>query len=619
MGAGAPGAVEFDKGIVTEAPNLRNWSRVPMREILERALGVPAIVENDVNLAILGERWRGAAKGHHTCVYITVGTGIGAGIIVGRRAPPRPPLHGRGDRLHVHGPAVHRLGRRPAAWSRWPASRPWPSARPAPRGATPQVVADLLEAAGNGDRAARKAVTEAAILIGMAVANLAVVVDPSLIVVAGAMVTQSELLVQEVRRVVSRVVPASPRDRGLRAGQGGAALGLPAGGGQRGPRAPAPPAPADRAFREGRPDWRDEARGRDPRRRRLRGDAPGLGPREPPAAATVQERLGHPATARLLVIHADDLGMAHSVNRATFEALRARLGHLREHPGPLSVVPGGGPLRARPSRGRPRHPPRPEQRVDDVPVGPGEPAGRVRSLLDPDGYFPLLETTVAERALPEEAERELRAQVERARAAGVRITHLDSHMGALYGTAGLLDVYRRLAGEYRVPLRWDARSPSPREGSMPRRGDPHRPRAGRGPGRGPQRLARRLREDAGAAAAGVYEMVVHLAYSRRGDVGRHRGPSGLGRRLAPLRPGPRPQPRVPRVPARPGLRARGLEGPGPRPGAERPQRGCSTSTTRLAFTFSSRLVVPSGQRTSTASACVARPGRSGARMSSCER
>src|SRR5688500_12253457 len=63
VGSGAPGAVEFDQGIVTEAPNLRSWSRVPMRAILERALRVPTIVEHDVNLAILGERWRGAAEG----------------------------------------------------------------------------------------------------------------------------------------------------------------------------------------------------------------------------------------------------------------------------------------------------------------------------------------------------------------------------------------------------------------------------------------------------------------------------------------------------------------------------------------------------------------------------
>ena len=210
VGAGAPGAVEFEKGIVTEAPNLRNWTRVPMREVLERALGVPTIVENDVNLAILGERWRGAAKGHHTCVYITAGTGIGAGIIVD------DVLH-RGHHFmageiafmcmgseYIDSGAVRcleSLASLKALAERSPRARKLDPA---------QAVSDLLQSAGNGDRAARKAVEEAAVLIGMAVANLAVVVDPSLIVLAGAMMTQSELLVHEVRRVVARVVPASP-------------------------------------------------------------------------------------------------------------------------------------------------------------------------------------------------------------------------------------------------------------------------------------------------------------------------------------------------------------------------------------------------------------------------
>jgi len=210
VGAGAPGAVEFDRGIVTEAPNLRNWSRVPMREILERALGVPTIVENDVNLAILGERWRGAAKGHHTCVYITAGTGIGAGIIVDDA------LH-RGHHFMAGEIAFMCMG---AEYIDAGAVRCLESlaslkalAERSPRrarGDPAHAVSDLLQSAGNGDRAARKAVEEAAVLIGMAVANLAVVVDPSLIVLAGAMMTQSELLVQEVRRVVARVVPAGP-------------------------------------------------------------------------------------------------------------------------------------------------------------------------------------------------------------------------------------------------------------------------------------------------------------------------------------------------------------------------------------------------------------------------
>ena len=210
VGAGAPGAVEFEKGIVTEAPNLRNWTRVPMREVLERALGVPTIVENDVNLAILGERWRGAAKGHHTCVYITAGTGIGAGIIVD------DVLH-RGHHFMAGEIAFMCMGAEyidagmvrcleSLASLKALAERSPRSAHRDPA----HAVSDMLQAAGNGDRAARKAVEEAAVLIGMAVANLAVVVDPSLIVLAGAMMTQSELLVHEVRRVVGRVVPASP-------------------------------------------------------------------------------------------------------------------------------------------------------------------------------------------------------------------------------------------------------------------------------------------------------------------------------------------------------------------------------------------------------------------------
>jgi predicted NBD/HSP70 family sugar kinase len=210
VGAGAPGAVEFDRGIVTEAPNLRNWARVPMREILEGALGVPTIVENDVNLAILGERWRGAAKGHHTCVYITVGTGIGAGIIVD------DVLH-RGHHFMAGEIAFMCMGAEyidagmvrcleSLASLKALAERSPRRARLDPA----HAVSDMLQAAGNGDRVARKAVEEAAVLIGMAVANLAVVVDPSLIVLAGAMMTQSELLVHEVRRVVDRVVPAGP-------------------------------------------------------------------------------------------------------------------------------------------------------------------------------------------------------------------------------------------------------------------------------------------------------------------------------------------------------------------------------------------------------------------------
>jgi predicted glycoside hydrolase/deacetylase ChbG (UPF0249 family) len=175
-------------------------------------------------------------------------------------------------------------------------------------------------------------------------------------------------------------------------------------------------------------------------------------PAAPPASASIPERLGYPPGSRLLVIHADDLGMAHSVNRATFEALEkgwitsssilvpcpwfpevARWA--RTHPDAdlgihLALTSEWTSLRWRPLR------------------GPSE----VPTLLDEDGYLPLTETTAAARASAPEAEKELRAQIDRAKAAGIRLSHLDSHMGTLFQNAALFDVYRRLGAAYGLPL-----------------------------------------------------------------------------------------------------------------------------------------------------------------------
>jgi glucokinase len=213
VGAGAPGAVERDRGVVALAPNLgvQGWSQVPMRDLLERALGVPAVVENDVNLAILGERWRGAAQGHQTCVYITLGTGIGAGIVVDGVLHRGHHFMAGEIAFMCMGPqyvetraerCLETLASLKAVAARWPrAARADPAT----------WVAELFQAASDGDTRARKVVDETALLIGMAVANLAVVVDPSLIVLAGALIVQGEPLLHEVRRIVSRMVPTAPQ------------------------------------------------------------------------------------------------------------------------------------------------------------------------------------------------------------------------------------------------------------------------------------------------------------------------------------------------------------------------------------------------------------------------
>lgn len=211
VGAGAPGAVDRERGtVVALAPNLKGWSNVPMAAMLKRSLGAPVVVENDVNLAILGERWRGAARGHDTCAFITVGTGIGAGIVV------EGALH-RGHHfvageigLMCMGPqfvnaefgprgCLESLAGLKAVAARWPGK-----ARSDPE----RWVAELCEAAERGDRRADKALGETARLIGIAVANLSLVLDPSLVVLGGTLITQGEPLVEQVRRIVGRIVPA---------------------------------------------------------------------------------------------------------------------------------------------------------------------------------------------------------------------------------------------------------------------------------------------------------------------------------------------------------------------------------------------------------------------------
>jgi glucokinase len=82
IAAGAPGPTNVDDGIVVATSHLMGWRNVPFRALLEKALHVPAAVENDVNLAALGEGWLGAAKDVGDFVFVGIGTGVGAGIVL---------------------------------------------------------------------------------------------------------------------------------------------------------------------------------------------------------------------------------------------------------------------------------------------------------------------------------------------------------------------------------------------------------------------------------------------------------------------------------------------------------------------------------------------------------
>jgi len=83
LAIGVPGPVDSGQGVVEGAPNLPGWARVPVRDRLERMLGCRCLIEHDANLGALAEHRRGTGRGTQDFVYVTVSTGIGAGLILG--------------------------------------------------------------------------------------------------------------------------------------------------------------------------------------------------------------------------------------------------------------------------------------------------------------------------------------------------------------------------------------------------------------------------------------------------------------------------------------------------------------------------------------------------------
>jgi glucokinase len=85
IGIGVPGIIDMDAGVLRESPNLPGWEDYPVRDEIERRLGTKVILENDANSAALGEKWLGAARDHDDMLMLTLGTGVGGGIVLGGR------------------------------------------------------------------------------------------------------------------------------------------------------------------------------------------------------------------------------------------------------------------------------------------------------------------------------------------------------------------------------------------------------------------------------------------------------------------------------------------------------------------------------------------------------
>ncbi|HEU4996451.1 MAG TPA: polysaccharide deacetylase family protein [Gemmatimonadaceae bacterium] len=232
-------------------------------------------------------------------------------------------------------------------------------------------------------------------------------------------------------------------------------------------------------------------------------------------ARTIQERLGYPGSAKLLILHADDVGMSHSVNRASLEALEK--GWITSA-SILVVSPWFAEVatwaRKNPNADLGIHLAL-NSEWTTLRWGPISGRSEVPSLLASDGYLPL-STDSVHRTNPREVERELRAQIDMARRAGVDITHLDSHMGALFRAEAPFNVYLGLGESHRLPVLLE------RDGQFARAAPEWRLRTRpvalvdrvlqMGPGVSKEQWVQSYKNMLAPLGPGVYELILHLAH-----------------------------------------------------------------------------------------------------------
>jgi predicted NBD/HSP70 family sugar kinase len=210
---GSPGVFEPSRGQVALAHNLPGWGRHGLVEAVRRELGTNVAIENDVNLATIGERWNGIGKDVANFVYLHVGTGVGMGLVLNGElyrgavgaageigylplaaADPHDPANRRRGALESAVGAAgviataKRLGVRPPL--------------------TPKAV---FAAARRGDERAGRVVQAVAEGIALAIAAIVPVVDPELVVLAGGIGRNGDLLLEPIERELRTLSPFAPR------------------------------------------------------------------------------------------------------------------------------------------------------------------------------------------------------------------------------------------------------------------------------------------------------------------------------------------------------------------------------------------------------------------------
>jgi glucokinase len=238
VGLGAPGPLDYERGVLRFAPNLPGWVNIPLRDRLAAVVDVPAYVANDADMAALAEHRFGSGRDVRHMLYMTISTGIGGGMIfsdrlftggcglggeVGHMAvDPSGPKCTCGNvgclEVLASGTAIARRARQRLARGEASILTDWVE------GDLSKITAKEVGQAGQaGDALAVSVYREAGRYIGTAIVSLMYMLDPSLFVLGGSVTKAGDLLFDPIRETVEDRAPKAYRDhsRVVRAELGG--------------------------------------------------------------------------------------------------------------------------------------------------------------------------------------------------------------------------------------------------------------------------------------------------------------------------------------------------------------------------------------------------------------
>ena len=210
VGIGVPGAVS--KGVVNRCVNL-GWGVVPIEEELSRLTGLPAKASNDANVAALGEYWMGGGQGSENVVFITLGTGVGGGIIVDGRI-----VSGLGGAGGEPGHSLLVLNGEPCTCGRRGCWEVYASATALIRQGREAAAAhptsllnrypeltgrDVFDAADAGDEAAQAVLERYYVYVAAGITDLVNILSPEMVLIGGGISRQGERLLRPIRRYVA--------------------------------------------------------------------------------------------------------------------------------------------------------------------------------------------------------------------------------------------------------------------------------------------------------------------------------------------------------------------------------------------------------------------------------